>query len=68
MIDQCKNRYGKMWECPDFFELDGKWLLMVSPQDMLPVGLEYGAGNGTLCVAGHLDENEHFCRRIYTVD
>lgn len=60
MIDQCKNRYGKMWECPDFFEVDGKWLLMVSPQDMMPVGLEYGAGNGTLCVAGYLDENKHF--------
>ena len=25
-----------MWECPDFFELDGKQLLLVSPLDMLP--------------------------------
>ena len=59
ILIQNKNRFGKMWECPDFFEVDGKWLLMVSPQDMMPVGLEYGAGNGTLCVAGHLDENKH---------
>ena len=60
ILIQNKNRFGKMWECPDFFEVDGKWLLMVSPQDMMPVGLEYGAGNGTLCVAGYLDENKHF--------
>ncbi|MCR5557709.1 MAG: glycoside hydrolase family 32 protein [Butyrivibrio sp.] len=52
-----KNRYGKMWECPDFFELDGKWLLLTSPQDMLADGLEYHNGNGTVCVMGSFDEN-----------
>ena len=31
-----KKRYGLMWECPDFFELDGKGVLLTSPQDMLP--------------------------------
>ncbi|MBQ9643715.1 MAG: glycoside hydrolase family 32 protein [Lachnospiraceae bacterium] len=50
------NRYGKMWECPDFFELDGKQILLVSPQDMLPEGFEYHNGNGTLCVIGQYDE------------
>ncbi|MDO4634022.1 MAG: glycoside hydrolase family 32 protein [Eubacteriales bacterium] len=50
-----KNRYGKMWECPDFFELDGKYVLLTSPQDMLPEGFEYHNGNGTLCLIGHLD-------------
>ncbi|MBR2259495.1 MAG: glycoside hydrolase family 32 protein [Blautia sp.] len=49
-------RYGKMWECPDFFELDGKWVLLTSPQDMLPEGFEYHNGNGTLCVIGTCDE------------
>ena len=44
------NRFGKMWECPDFFELDGKWLLLTSPQDMFPEGYEYHNGNGTLCL------------------
>ena len=52
-----RNRYGKMWECPDFFELDGKQVLLVSPQDMLPQGFEYHAGNGTLCLIGSYDEN-----------
>ena len=39
------SRYGKMWECPDFFKLDGKWVLLTSPMDMLPVGFEYHNGN-----------------------
>lgn len=51
-----QNRFGKMWECPDFFELDGKWVLLVSPQDMLPQGLEYRNGNGTLCLIGDFEE------------
>ncbi len=54
-----RNRFGKMWECPDFFELDGKQVLLVSPQDMLPEGFEYHSGNGTLCLIGSYDE-EHF--------
>lgn len=50
------NRFGKMWECPDFFELDGKWVLLTSPQDMLAEELEYPNGNGTLCLIGEFDE------------
>ncbi len=50
------NRYGKMWECPDFFEIDGKWMLLTSPQDMLANEFEYHNGNGTLCVIGSFDE------------
>jgi beta-fructofuranosidase len=50
------NRFGLMWECPDFFELDGKWVLLTSPQDMLPEGFEYHNGNGTLCLIGDFDK------------
>lgn len=25
------ERYGHTWECPNFFELDGKWVLIISP-------------------------------------
>ena len=50
------DRFGKMWECPDFFELDGKGGLIVSPQDMLPRELEYHNGNGTVCLIGEYDE------------
>ena len=50
------KRFGKMWECPDFFMLDGKAVLLTSPQDMLPQGFEYHNGNGTLCLLGSYDE------------
>ncbi len=54
----CTNnhRFGLMWECPDFFELDGKQVLIASPQDMMPQGFEYHNGNGTLCLIGTYDE------------
>ncbi len=52
-----QERFGKMLECPDFFELDGKWILLTSPQDMLPEGFEYHNGNGTLCLMGNFDES-----------
>lgn len=51
-----KNRYGLMWECPDFFELDGKGILLTSPQDMFPQGFEYHNGNGTICLVGNYDD------------
>ena len=56
VLAENRNRFGKMWECPDFFRLDGQWVLLVSPQDMLPQGFEYHNGNGTLCLTGDFDE------------
>ena len=50
------DRIGKMWECPDFFQLDGKWVILTSPQDMLSQGFEYHNGNGTLCLIGDYDK------------
>ena len=49
------GRFGLMWECPDFFPLDGKHVLFVSPQDMLPEDFEYHNGNGTVCLTGRMD-------------
>ena len=55
------GRFGLMWECPDFFTLDGQQVLLCSPQDMLPEGFEFRNGNGTLCLIGKLDESKkHF--------
>lgn len=60
------GRFGLMWECPDFFLLDGKYILLTSPQDMLPEGLEFHNGNGTLCLIGELDkEQKHFTNEYY---
>ncbi|MEH7200544.1 glycoside hydrolase family 32 protein [Priestia megaterium] len=32
VLAQGNKKLGFMWECPDFFELDGKYVLMLSPQ------------------------------------
>ena len=65
VLAENKNRFGKMWECPDFFELDGKWVLLTSPQDMLTDGKGYHNGNGTLCLIGNYDAEEgHFSEEM----
>ena len=56
LLIQNFDRFGKVWECPDFFRMDGKWVLLTSPMDMLPEGFEYHNGNGTLCLIGEYDD------------
>ncbi len=58
VLAENRNRFGLMWECPDFFPLDGKYVLLTSPQDMLPSGFEYHNGNGTLCLIGGFDREK----------
>ena len=59
VLAENKKRYGKMWECPDFFELDGKHVLLTSPQDMLQEGLEIHNEKVTLCIIGEMDPETH---------
>ncbi len=56
------RRLGLMWECPDFFPLDGRHVLLASAQDMLPKDFEYHNGNGTFYLLGDFDEE----REIFT--
>ena len=69
-LASCHNQFGKMWECPDFFELDGKHVLLTSPQDMMSMGLEFHPGNSTLCIIGSYDrENKHLQRsNLHAID
>ena len=68
-LERCRNQYGRMWECPDFFHLDGKHIILTSPQDMTPIGLEFHAGNGTLCLMGGYDPETGFTReRVQAID
>ena len=64
------RRRGRMWECPDFFPLDGKDVLLVSPQEMKAEGLEFLEGNVTLCLVGWFDrEHSRLIReREQTID
>ena len=69
-IESCRNEYGRMWECPEFFPLDGKQVLLTSPMEMAPVGLEFHAGYGALCLIGTYDkDNLVFHReRVQSID
>lgn len=60
VLAENKGRLGQMWECPDLFELDGRHILLVSSQDMLPKGFEYHNGNGAFYLLGKLDGQNRF--------
>ena len=57
-IESCHNEYGRMWECPEFFPLDGKQVLLTCPMEMAPIGLEFHSGFGTLCLIGTYDHKK----------
>ena len=63
VLASCHNQFGKMWECPDFFPLCGKHVLLTSPQNMTSMGLEFHPGNNTLCIIGDYDhDRKHLLR------
>ena len=63
VLSACHNQYGRMWECPDFFHLDGKDVLLVSPQEMTAIGLEFHPGNANVCLIGTLDRKSMHLNR-----
>ena len=65
VVDACRNEYGKMWECPDFFPLDGKQVLMASPMEMPPIGLEFHPGYSTLSLIGDYQRETNEFRREF---
>ena len=50
-----KPGQGIMWECPDLFELDGKWVLIMSPIEMERKDNQYWNLNSTLAFIGEVD-------------
>ncbi len=56
MIDSSKDGLSNMWECPDFFTLDGKDFLIFSPQEVKENSeLGFHDGNNSVYVSGFLD-------------
>ena len=62
-LDRSANQWGKMWECPDFFSLDGQSILLVSPQELEAPGPEFHNGQEVLCILGGLDGGGRFIRQ-----
>lgn len=54
-----QGKYGRMWECPDFFSLGQKHILLVSPQDMQADGAEFHNGNQAAALIGSYDRKNH---------
>ena len=69
-VDACRNEYGRMWECPDFFPLDGEWVLAVSPQEMKQMDYEFHVGHGTMFLTGDFDKKTHTFdrKRVQAID
>ncbi|RKJ52540.1 glycoside hydrolase family 32 protein [bacterium 1XD42-1] len=63
-IDRSRNQWGKMWECPDLFPLDGQMVLLVSPQELETSDLNFHKGYESLCLLGSWEpEKNRFIRR-----
>lgn len=50
-----KDDFGWMWECPDFFEIDGKGVMIFSPMGFFNDGNGYDSV--TVCMLSSFDEN-----------
>ncbi|MBR0280863.1 MAG: glycoside hydrolase family 32 protein [Oscillibacter sp.] len=58
VLTRCRNEYGTMWECPDFFSLDGQQVIFVSPMEMRPMGLEFHVGYGAVYMLGRYHQGD----------
>ena len=68
MLDRSFNQYGRMWECPDMFRLDGRDVILTSPQDMRALGLEFHSGNGTMALMGSLRNGQFLRENVQAID
>ncbi|XP_013200229.2 sucrose-6-phosphate hydrolase-like [Amyelois transitella] len=59
VLDESDGALGYMWECPDFFELDGKFILLFSPQGVEPEGNKYRNLYQTGYIVGDFDYDTH---------
>ena len=60
ILFSCGYRFGSMWECPDFFRLDGKDVLIHSVMEMRAKSPEYHNGNCKMYHIGTVDAEKQF--------
>lgn len=58
MLMRSLNQWGNIWECPDFFSLDGKQMLIISPIFPNAKGLEIHNGNNSIYFIGDYDREK----------
>lgn len=61
VVGESHHEFGYMWECPDFFHLDGKDVLIMSPQGVPEEEFRHKNTNTTVYCLGQLDyDSAHF--------
>ncbi len=68
IFDRSLNRYGKMWECPDLFDISGQRILMVSPQEMVGEENLFHQGDNSIFILGDDKGDDFIEREIVPVD
>ena len=64
-----RHELGTMWECPDFFELDGKYVLMASPQDMCADTIFHNGNNAVAMIGSYHPSVHQFHKQdVQTLD
>ena len=59
LAENSTGEIGVMWECPDFFPLGNKHVLICSPQHMRAKGYEFHNGHNSVYFAGDYDSEKH---------
>ncbi len=57
------GKIGTMWECPDFFKLGNRDVLICSPQNMKAEKYEFHNGHNSVYFLGEYDREKHMFRR-----
>ena len=68
ILDRSYNEFGRMWEYPDMFRLDGRDIIITSPQDMRALGLEFHSGNCTMALMGSLKDGQFLRENVQAID
>ncbi|KAJ0176922.1 hypothetical protein K1T71_006931 [Dendrolimus kikuchii] len=55
VLGESSGTMGYMWECPDFFELNGRYVLLMSPQGLEPQGDRYKNTHQTGYIIGNFN-------------
>lgn len=58
VLDASGGEWGQMWECPDFFSLQGKQVLILSMMDMLPKD-DFHVGHNVGYMLGNYDKGNY---------
>ena len=58
-LDRSENKIGRMWECPDLFNIDGHDIMIISPQEMKAEGHRFHNAHDTVYLIGQYNKENH---------